>query len=166
MKAHKTLAPATVFAAGLIAAPAHAATTVDISASPSGTAINLAGSDAFYFEGNDGGSNYIEAAWKSGNTVGTAMPAAYYPTSSTASLNKTQYTSADGYYGVMFAANGQEYTGWLDVDQNGTHISALDYHLVSASAVPEPAAWALMILGMGVAGAALRQRRQENTLTA
>ncbi|WP_363182263.1 PEPxxWA-CTERM sorting domain-containing protein [Sphingomonas quercus] len=48
-----------------------------------------------------------------------------------------------------------------DVGINGSW-TALD----ATSAVPEPAAWALMILGFGVAGASLRRRKTVATVAA
>jgi hypothetical protein len=35
---------------------------------------------------------------------------------------------------------------------------------LTASGVPEPASWALMLLGFGIAGAAMRRQRQRATL--
>ena len=45
--------------------------------------------------------------------------------------------------------------GYAYVDAGGT----LDY--VTYEAVPEPAAWALLIAGVGLAGAAVRTRRRK-----
>ena len=39
----------------------------------------------------------------------------------------------------------------------GTYIAAIDW--TKGTAVPEPASWALMLSGFGLAGAALRRRR-------
>ena len=36
--------------------------------------------------------------------------------------------------------------------------------MTTSSAVPEPGAWALMIVGFGVAGSAIRTSRQRKTL--
>jgi hypothetical protein len=48
--------------------------------------------------------------------------------------------------------------GAFKPDGNTDFVLRLDY-LVPSSAVPEPATWAMMIAGFGLAGAALRRRR-------
>jgi len=54
-------------------------------------------------------------------------------------------------------------SGGVDVDFNdpgeGTHFAIDSLTVTAAAPVPEPATWALMILGFGLAGAALRTRR-------
>jgi len=67
------------------------------------------------------------------------------------------------------AADGVTFAGWEDsggvafisiqnpVD-NGFFTSAQSGYLQASGAVPEPAAWALMIGGFALAGAALRRR--------
>jgi hypothetical protein len=66
-------------------------------------------------------------------------------------ITTTGITGADrmsfGYPPNAFAADG-----------NTDFVLRLDY-LVPGAAVPEPAAWAMMITGFGLAGAALRRRR-------
>lgn len=99
--------------------------------------------------------------------IGSVSSSAYYPTS--ASNLTTSVDTTNGYYGITFTLGKMHYSGWVEIDQNGTHISAYDYKQassVASSAVPEPAAWALMILGLGATGAALRQRRKGVALAA
>jgi PEP-CTERM motif len=45
---------------------------------------------------------------------------------------------------------------------NGSYAGTVSF-TPSVGAVPEPAAWALMIMGFGGAGAMLRRRRQADT---
>ena len=59
---------------------------------------------------------------------------------------KAVFTTAALVAGLAFAATE-------------SHAGPLAY-VSDASAAPEPAAWALMILGFSTAGAALRQRRR------
>jgi len=70
--------------------------------------------------------------------------------------NNTNWTTITKYFTVnqdtvlKFAAAGtsDSYGGYLDTIN------------LSGTAVPEPATWAMMILGMGAAGAMMRRRRQ------
>ncbi|MCU6453891.1 PEPxxWA-CTERM sorting domain-containing protein [Sphingomonas sp. A2-49] len=49
---------------------------------------------------------------------------------------------------------------------NSAFNTNIDYTVSSVPSVPEPASWALMILGVGMAGAALRQRRASGRIIA
>lgn len=49
---------------------------------------------------------------------------------------------------------------WTDGYDNSLDNIRFDVRVAAASAVPEPATWAMMILGAGLVGAALRQKRQ------
>jgi len=54
----------------------------------------------------------------------------------------------------VFDDGGAPVTGFQLTSQSGT-----DYNAAPGGGVPEPASWALMILGAGLAGGALRRRR-------
>lgn len=60
-------------------------------------------------------------------------------------------------YSFTFKASGPSTTLTFASQDPGAYGAALD--AVSVSAVPEPASWALMIMGFGLAGGALRRRR-------
>jgi hypothetical protein len=185
MKRTKLVIPATLFAAGTFANPAQAA-NVDITASNDGTGINLVGDETpeyyFYLNGNSpqptaltpSSFTTLEGKYFAGNVVGPRSETAYYPNPGDSDLNKVQNTGVDGYYGLLFtvATNSPkliaplatvgtptQYQGYALVDDNGTHISQIDFHAI-APAVPEPATWAMMILGLGATGAMVRQRRR------
>ena len=51
------------------------------------------------------------------------------------------------------------YTGLATVVDQGRRISAISFSPV-AGAVPEPATWAMMMLGMGAMGIMLRRRQR------
>lgn len=83
----------------------------------------------------------------------------------------TEYPFSGGYfdiYGLIFTlANGDVVNFWSNGDQGGgvTYGAALvegsatvDYVGGVSVAVPEPATWAVMLLGMGLVGAATRKR--------
>lgn len=182
MKSNALVVPATLVAAGAFASPAMAV-TVDYTATPgSSTAINLVGDDTaeyFFNSSTEAGiPNTLEGKALSGNTVGAVSATPYFPTAASTDQIKTRDLTTDGYYGLYFTAGGSssggpvpieaaptQYTGYALVDRGGTHISEIEFQAVS-SAVPEPESWALMLLGFGAAGAALRQRRRASVTPA
>jgi hypothetical protein len=175
MKAQRFAVPATLFAAGAFSAPAHAVQFVDIAASDAGTPIDLVGDGVaeYFFYSNYGGSDYaIEGKAFSGNAIGPVSATAYYPSAADSTQVKTQTTTgADGYYGLTFSdfssTGSSSYTGYALVDRGGSHISEIDFRAVDAAgAVPEPETWAMMILGLGLTGAAMRHRRKAAALVA
>ncbi|TRW14218.1 PEPxxWA-CTERM sorting domain-containing protein [Glacieibacterium frigidum] len=98
-------------------------------------------------------------------TSGTYLPSNYYGFAFNAFDNATAFadfngTSANGLWRLYvldtFAADvGTVAGGW-----------SLDFTLANA-AVPEPATWGMMIVGFGLAGTAVRRRRQrEHAVTA
>ena len=61
----------------------------------------------------------------------------------------------DGFVNLKFTEGSQGYHGFADITPDGS------LHSITYSAgIPEPAAWALMIAGFGLTGAALRRSRQ------
>jgi hypothetical protein len=75
----------------------------------------------------------------------------------------TSFTPKDtGHIDLTFTANGVNYAGFADVS-GGAQLEAITYDVAS---VPEPASWALMIGGFGLAGAALRRQRRQAALNA
>lgn len=167
MKTQRFAVPATLFAAGAFSAPAHAVQFVDITASPLGTAIDLVGDGAaeftFYSNYLGSGEYVLEGKAFSNNTVGPRSSTPYYPTGAESDQLKTQVTTnSDGYYGLSFSDGITDYSGYALVGNGGSHISQIDYRTASAAAaaVPEPETWAMMILGLGLTGAAMRHRRK------
>jgi hypothetical protein len=88
----------------------------------------------------------------------------------------TDYPFSGGFldiYGLVFTTSSNVAVNfWSNGDLGGLTYGAgftdgvdvLDYvGGISASAVPEPATWGMMILGVGMAGAALRRRRAGST---
>lgn len=182
MTRQKLAVPATLFAAGVFAAPAQAAQSVDYTASVEGTPIDIVGSSEpeYLFWANPPIDVPTEATFStlaladfapgttfslgkpeifSGNSVGEVSPTPYYPTDPSSTV-KVRGDLTDGYYGLLFGdgTSSTQYTGYALVDRGGSHISEIDFRVLPAAAVPEPETWALMILGFGLAAGALRRR--------
>ena len=71
-------------------------------------------------------------------------------------------TGADQYVSLTFQHAGTKYAGSAHVDVGG-YLQSIDY---AVAGVPEPASWALMIGGFGLAGVALRTRRRQAAVSA
>jgi hypothetical protein len=67
--------------------------------------------------------------------------------------------SANPFLHLKFQSGAQNYFGVAAFNSAGT-LSSISY----AAAVPEPAAWALLVSGFGLAGVAMRRRRREASL--
>ncbi len=95
---------------------------------------------------------------------------------------KTSYLPASGPFGfstatgndlfvhLAFRSDGVTYVGTADVGGDTT-LKSIDYETAKDAgfgniAVPEPEVWAMMIAGLGLTGAALRQRRGQLALSA
>lgn len=77
-------------------------------------------------------------------------------------IGANQTTTGFNNNGLLFSVGGQEYNlfsngtaPYMLYAQNGVNES-----VTFSTAVPEPAAWALMLVGFGLAGGAMRLRRQ------
>lgn len=67
----------------------------------------------------------------------------------------------DTYVHLAFNANGGKYVGFARYDEN-FDLRSITYEAGDflVAGVPEPASWAMLITGFGLAGAAVRRRRQ------
>jgi hypothetical protein len=111
------------------------------------TAAGLLGSNPLPGASDDAGIVDLVFTWNGGNFNNTAVHA---PIDFTFTANSTfNSLTADGYAGSGVINNGPR--------QGST---AVNYGTVSVPAVPEPATWAMMILGMGMVGMGLRMRRR------
>ena len=167
---------AMIVAGGAAAAASQAsATTVtlNIEADDAYTPIYLVGSDAQYGYGvrNDAfynGDTVFKGSFLSSPSAKLEGP---YYTSGLPSEGETikdssyvtvddkgnfQQAQQDFYLHLKFEdANGREYLGTANFDSFAT-LKSIDY----AGVVPEPESWALLIGGIGLAGAAARRQRR------
>jgi hypothetical protein len=132
-----------------------------------GTTINIPGiSDAGFTEVNETGSAYSYYAlmdeWS--HPSGTAQAVLnffiWHPFSPTSDLDNP-YTgsglSGFGQFAFMTTANG--FANHSVVQFDNFSVSSSTSGTGAPGAVPEPAAWAMMIAGFGLVGAALRRHR-------
>ena len=77
-----------------------------------------------------------------------------------ADLSSPMADSALDFHGFV-ATGGEHFTGFTlsSAVGGGSAPSTTDFELGHAGAVPEPASWAMMVGGFGLAGAAMRRRR-------
>ncbi|MEW5688218.1 MAG: PEPxxWA-CTERM sorting domain-containing protein [Pseudomonadota bacterium] len=74
----------------------------------------------------------------------------------------TQKVTLDRLKGMQTMSFGQGRLEWFSIAQTGSvgmQIDNLSFGAAAQGGVPEPATWALMIMGFGAAGASLRRRR-------
>ena len=177
------LKPTILFAAGSFAGVAHAQVThldLDYTSSDEGTLVALGvdpGQAQFTFTHSlmtfetpkDTSTIYAN----SGSQIFYEGTESFVPYSDGSYPYNTQVksqgvdASGQGYYGVQFLIGDETEYGYLTVDNGGSHISAADFTanpgltpvVENPGNVPEPAIWAEMILGFGLAGAAMRRRQ-------
>jgi uncharacterized protein (DUF2141 family) len=115
--------------------------------------INAAGNHNFSLYSDDGSRLYID-----GNLI-VDNSGLHSPSTVTNSYNLTA-----GYHSILIYQDenggGTALTAYMDGNPLGGSI------LSTTAGVPEPANWALMIGGFGVAGVAMRRRRAPMTVTA
>ncbi|MFM5915891.1 MAG: PEPxxWA-CTERM sorting domain-containing protein [Chakrabartia godavariana] len=75
-------------------------------------------------------------------------------------LGSTQVTMLNGYnvYNLSGLGNFKGLTFFDNNDPAGVRFMNFAYNSVAGGGVPEPAAWAMMLAGFGIAGAAMRRR--------
>ena len=98
-------------------------------------------------------------------TYGPSTQFASFPTATT-----IPYSNGDNYLGLRATQNGQDYFGYAFFTNTILNSFAFETAAntaisinTSTSAVPEPASWAMMILGMGAVGFAMRRRSKVRT---
>ena len=166
-KIKNVVSPSLLFAAGAIAGNAQANVIhtydVDYTAVVGGTPITIgdSASNQYNFVNNaDSGKSYLNANGVA-TLSSTVSASPLYPDESSAtatSVKVSGYSSqGPGYYGLRFSDNTGAQTGYAFID-SGLHITQISYQ--AASTGPEPDTWALMIVGVGGLGFALRQQRR------
>jgi hypothetical protein len=163
MKFQAFVTPATLLVAGAFSGAAHASVVVDTTgwdATYGGTPITLAGSSLSQY--TFGLADYtfpifFTKTTLSGNNGATVSAPGESTFNSQVDTNGL-FGPSPGDYGLQFSANGVQYMGTATVDDTGNHISQISYDVAS---VPEPATWAMMVLGLGLAGGALRRSRRD-----
>jgi hypothetical protein len=170
MKVRDLIKPAGLLVAGTFGATANAAVVVDetdYDATYGGTDITLAGAGSaqFTFELRD----LVEVSTKAylvgndGASVATPGTDVYASEQLTGS---SIFPFGGGDYGILFSANGINYQGTATLINGGFTIDRITYDVAGAGAVPEPATWAMMLLGFGAAGTALRRSRRRQSALA
>jgi hypothetical protein len=111
--------------------------------------------------GTPGGLQYNDVSYSAGGDLiaaGSAFTTGYSVTKFTQAANDPWR-----HYSFQFTAGSNGMVrAFIDVGSNdnvGPLIDNFSFSIVTPAAVPEPAAWALMIAGFGLSGAALRRRR-------
>lgn len=108
-------------------------------------------------------SLYLTAAWRDGLIVyvsGMVNGAEVWnqilaPSSTAPTFYSFNKSSVDA---VVFTSfGGVQHAGY---DGDGAHFAIDDVTFASANGVPEPAAWAMMLAGFGLVGAAMRRREK------
>lgn len=183
----------TALAMGLtVAAPAFAAptfTTVNADLSSAAYSFSFMGG-TFTFDGFGGFPNYLGVSTSGGAAIRTVFgnPSTDFTNRGTVVYdantlggygsfpNRTTvpFTNGENFLGLRVTSAGQDYYGFAyttDTVLNGFAFENLPGVGITATtdfgaAVPEPGAWALLILGFGMVGAASRRARRSRTSVA
>jgi hypothetical protein len=160
-----SIAAALLLSAGAYSGSAKAAVIVDTTGWHAdlifpGTPITLAGASTpqygFHFFHPGGLQTIFVLRGLDGSTVAAPGTSDYLSSAITETelLSVSSQVPHPGDYGLHFTVNGVDYVGFATVDATGKFISQISYE-----AVPELATWALMLVGFGGIGLAMRRRR-------
>lgn len=180
------LASCAAFTIGLTATPATAApvlTLVDQDISTTPFTFSFMGG-TFTFDGSGGFPNFLSVSTSGGAAVRTVFgnPSTDFTNrgvvtydastlggfGSFPTLTPVPFTNGENFLGLRVTSGGQDFFGFAFTTNGrfngfgfettpGVGITATtDF---SAAAVPEPSVWALLILGFGAVGAAMRRRQ-------
>lgn len=97
-----------------------------------------------------GGTTYLFGDGAASGGLGPVSGGGYYDTAA------KSFANAGKYVGSFTVNAGETATFFLYDDVLGDNSGGVS---LSISAVPEPATWAMLILGMGIVGGAMRRRR-------
>jgi len=166
-------------AVGAIAAPSTAATTVtvDFNIENNGSGLHdiILGGNAtpqyFYTTSFAGVKNQAFFSTASGsNYIGDIYADAQFPTPGSVTdsggilIGNSDSIQAGRYLALEFDINGTTHVG--NAFFNGaSDLVQINYQAV-AGGVPEPAIWAQLVAGFGLAGAAVRRRRPQTAVAA
>ena len=161
-----TTAAASFFIACLQAEPAIAAAVIDTTGwgptSGIGTPITLAGaaSPQYYYHAAliSPLSNSYGIAGQGGATIAYPGSTTFQTSLVTAATTGIGFTVFAGDYSLLFSANGNNYAGTATVNSTG-FITQIVYDLAP---VPEPGTWAMMLLGFGLLGVAMRHSQKSS----
>lgn len=79
---------------------------------------------------------------------------------STLSIKPDATTGSDTFYQIRFDIGGITQDGYAQFSPDANTLIGVGYQAAAITAAPEPAAWAQMVLGFGVVGAATRTARR------
>lgn len=150
---------------GALSGPANATTeTVNYQATAAGTPILIGASASpqySFFSGAYLGffSNSDFIVGNDGATIAFPYDGVVQPQIHQLATSLSDIRSTDGAYALNFDIGSVAYTGLATLSDNGTVITQISYDPVtSPTGVPEPSAWALLLLGVASLGLALRSR--------